>query len=227
MSTSINDLNISGLKFYTPAAPTATDGTSTAALQNDFLKLLTTQLRNQDPLNPLESAEMTSQLAQLNMVDGINNMNKSMASLVSQIQMSDFMNQASTIGRSALVNGATLQFNGMDPVALGAVFSKPVTDAEVKITDMSGNIVMQSSLGTVNTQIQNLMWDGMGRDGQAVAPGNYRIEVTGKDGQSNVAAQTMVASMVAAVGRDGSNINMTLADGRKIAPADVVQWVYQ
>ncbi len=74
MATNVTDLNLPGLKVYEPPkanGPKQMDGTSTTDLQNNFLKLLTVQLQNQDPLNPMESAEMTSQLAQLNMVDGI------------------------------------------------------------------------------------------------------------------------------------------------------------
>ena len=105
MATTLQDLNISGLKFYEPSTTTTAktvNGQSTQELQQNFLKMLTVQLQNQDPMNPLESAEMTSQLAQLNMVDGINSMNRNLQSLVSQMQMSDFMTQASTVGLSLI-----------------------------------------------------------------------------------------------------------------------------
>lgn len=229
MSTNISDLNISGLKFYEPTqagAPKALDGTSTSDLQNNFLRLLTVQLQNQDPLNPLESAEMTSQLAQLNMVDGINNMNKSMASLVEQLRVSDFMNQSNTVGRQALVAASTMEFDGANAMSLGALFSQPVTDAVAKITDNSGNVIRTINLGTVGTDVRNFYWDGMNREGQAAQAGQYRIEITGVNNGNTVAAQSMVGSMVAAVGRSGSDINLTLLDGRKVRPSEIVQWVY-
>jgi len=231
MANSINDLNIAGLTYYDPASRTsaskALDGTSTQELQSNFLKLLTTQLQNQDPLNPMESAEMTSQLAQLNMVDGISSMNKTMSALVEQMRMSDFMSQSLTVGRSALVSANTIKFDGVNPVVIGANFTAPVAETTVKITDSSGNVVMNSKVGASPAGISNLYWDGLGPDGQPLAAGTYYLEVTGANGTNTIVGESMVASRVPAVGRDGNNINMTLADGRKIAPTEVKQWVLQ
>jgi flagellar basal-body rod modification protein FlgD len=230
MATSIQDLGLYGIKFYEPNGSKSGDfdATNTKDLQTNFLRLLTVQLQNQDPMNPLESAEMTSQLAQLNMVDGINKMNTTMSSLVSQMQMSDFMSQANTIGKSAMAASNLIRFDGQNPVVLGALFDKPVTDAELKITDMSGNVVLRTNLGSVAGGVTNLMWDGMAADGSMYNPGTYRMEVTGKSGDATIAAKTLVASVVATVGRgDDSKISMTLADGRKITPDQVVQWVLE
>lgn len=230
MPTSISDLNLYGLKFYDPQAPSAQkgfDAQSTADLQSNFLKLLVAQLQNQDPLNPLESAEMTSQLAQLNMVDGINTMNKTMSSLVSQLQMSDFMSQANTVGKSAMAASSTLRFDGTNPVIIGAQFETPVTDAQVKVTDPYGNIAYKANLGSMQAGITNILWDGLAANGSAYSAGSYRVEVTGKSGASTVSAQTLVASTVATVGRQGSDLMLMLADGRKIRSGDVVQWVLE
>lgn len=231
MATSINDLNIAGLTYYDPASRTsaakALDGTSTQELQSNFLKLLTTQLQNQDPLNPMESAEMTSQLAQLNMVDGISNMNKTMTALVEQMRVSDFMSQSLTVGRSALVTANKIKFDGENPVVIGVNFAAPMSETLVKITDSSGNLVMNSKVGASPAGISNLFWEGLGSDGQPLPAGTYYLEVTGVNGQTSVVGESMVASRVTAVGRDGNSINMTLADGRKVTPSEVKQWVLQ
>jgi flagellar basal-body rod modification protein FlgD len=231
MATTLQDLNISGLKFYEPPSnantPKVMDGTSTSELQSNFLKLLTVQLQNQDPMNPVESAEMTSQLAQLNMVDGINTMNKTMSSLVEMMRGADFVNYSNTVGRSALVSGNEMFFDGQNPIAFALQFAQPMPKASLQITDASGNIVKTMDLGAVQTELMNMYWDGLGADGQALAAGKYRIVAKGVDGTKEVAPEAFVSSIGAAVGRSGHDINLTLADGKKILPKDVVQWVIQ
>jgi flagellar basal-body rod modification protein FlgD len=231
MATTLQDLNISGLKFYEPSStvntPKAMDGTSSSELQNNFLKLLTVQLQNQDPMNPVESAEMTSQLAQLNMVDGINTMNKTMSSLVEMMRGADFVNYSNTVGRSALVSGNEMFFDGQNPIAFALQFAKPMPKASLQITDASGNIVKSMDLGAVQSDLMNMYWDGLAADGQQLQAGKYRIVAKGVDGASEMAPSTFVSSIVAAVGRTGNDINLTLADGKKILPKDVVQWVIQ
>jgi len=189
--------------------------------------MLTVQLQNQDPMNPMESAEMTSQLAQLNMVDGINSMNKTMTSLLSMMQAADFVNYSGTVGRSALVAGNEMLFDGQTPVTFGLQFPESMPKGSLKITDSSGNIVKSMDLGPVRTDLMNMFWDGLGTDGQPVAPGKYRLIATATDGTKEIAPTSFVTSLVAAVGRTGNDINLSLADGRKILPKDVVQWVIQ
>jgi flagellar basal-body rod modification protein FlgD len=231
MATTLQDLNISGLKFYEPPStsntPKVMDGTSTSELQSNFLKLLTVQLQNQDPMNPVESAEMTSQLAQLNMVDGINTMNKTMSSLVEMMRGADFVNYSNTVGRSALVSGNEMFFDGQNPIAFALQFAKPMPKASLQITDASGNIVKSMDLGAVQSDLMNMYWDGLGTDGQQLQAGKYRIVAKGVDGTTEMTPSTFVSSIVAAVGRTGNDINLTLADGKKILPKDVVQWVIQ
>jgi len=230
MATKIEDLNISGLKLYEPKTQTGSStltGTSTTELQTNFLKMLTVQLQNQDPMNPMESAEMTSQLAQLNMVDGINTMNKTMSSLLSMMQAADFVSYSTTVGRNALVSGNEMLFDGQNPVTFALQFPESAPKSSLQITDASGNIVKTMDLGAVKTDLMNMFWDGMGADGQALPPGKYRIIAKGTDGARDVAPSTFVSSMVAAVGRTGNDINLTLANGKQILPKDVVQWVIQ
>lgn len=230
MATKIEDLNISGLKLYEPKTQTGSStlsGTSTTELQSNFLKMLTVQLQNQDPMSPMESAEMTSQLAQLNMVDGINTMNKTMTSLLSMMQASDFVNYSNTVGRSALVAGNEMFFDGQTPVGFALQFPESMPKGTLQITDASGNIVHSMNLGAVRTDLMNMFWDGLDADGQPLTPGKYRVVAKASDGAKEIAPSTFVSSVVAAVGRSGNDINLSLADGRKILPKDVVQWVIQ
>jgi len=231
MATTLQDLNIPGLKFYEPksavATPKASDGTSSTELQSNFLRMLTVQLKNQDPMNPLDNADMTSQLAQLNMVDGINTMNKTMSSLLEMMRSADFVNYAGTVGRSALVAGNEMFFDGKNPTAFALQFAKSLPKASLQITDTSGNIVKTMELGAVKTDLMNMFWDGLDAEGKPMTAGSYRIVAKGIDGATEATPNAFVSSVVAAVGRTGNDINLTLADGKKILPKDVVQWVIQ
>ncbi len=229
MATTLQDVNISGLKFYEPTSTTAkaVNSQSTQELQQNFLKMLTTQLKNQDPLNPMESAEMTSQLAQLNMVDGINSMNKAMQALVTQMQMSDFMAQSSTVGRSAMVASNRINFDGANGVVIGANFDTPVSDTLIKITDSTGNQVLNRQVGGSPAGISNFYWDGLDSFGQALQPGTYYLQITGTNVDKSLVGKAMVASTVTAVARDGNDMKLSLADGRMVKPSDVAQWVLQ
>jgi flagellar basal-body rod modification protein FlgD len=231
MATTLESLNLPGLTFYSGNASgtsgNAVDATSTSDLQSNFLRMLTVQLQNQDPMNPMESAEMTSQLAQLNMVDGIGNMNKNLTSLIGQMQAADFMSQAGTVGKSALVEGSEMSYDGQSLMVMASNFSSPVTNAVANIYDAAGNLVLKTDMGPQTSGIKHFYWDGIDSNGQQRAAGDYRIEVVGKDGEASKVAQTYVASPVVAVGRSGTDIRLTLADGREIASSGVVQWMAQ
>ena len=93
--------NISSIPIYDPTrtkTSSASSATSVEDLSQNFLRMLTVQLQNQDPLNPMDNAAMTSQLAALNTVDGINRLNTSVNSLVAQMQSANFMSLSSSGG---------------------------------------------------------------------------------------------------------------------------------
>ena len=231
MATTLESLNLPGLTFYggnaTGTSGNAVDATSTSDLQSNFLRMLTVQLQNQDPMNPMESAEMTSQLAQLNMVDGIGTMNKNLTSLIAQMQAADFMSQAGTVGKSALVEGSEMSYDGQSLMVMASNFASPVTSAVANVYDAAGNLILKTEMGPQTSGIKHFYWDGIDSNGQQVAAGDYRVEVVGKDGEASKVAQTYVASPVVAVGRSGNDIRLTLADGREIASSGVVQWMAQ
>ena len=117
MSTSVSNIPI-----YDPTKPPASassNGTSAKDLSQNFLRMLTVQLQNQDPLSPMDNAAMTAQLAALNQVDGINKLNTSVNALVAQMQSANFMNLASSVGKTALSAGTKAYYSG-SPISMGA-----------------------------------------------------------------------------------------------------------
>jgi len=111
-----------------------------AESQDRFLKLLVTQMRNQDPLNPLDNAEVTSQMAQLSTVSGIDKLNATLQALSSSMIASQSMQAASMIGHVVMVPGSGIELaNGKGTAAVD--LTQPADSVSVAISDAAGNVV--------------------------------------------------------------------------------------
>lgn len=218
--------NLSQIKQYDPnTTKTNYDPTSTKDLTQNFLKMLTAQLQNQDPLNPMDSAGMTTQLAQLNMVDGINKMSTTMSSLLSQIQSTDFINMSTTVGKTAMAEGNKVLFEG-DSVNLAAKLLNDATSVKATIKNAQGETVAETDLGPGKTGLFNFIWDGLDGEGNVLPAGFYSLSIVAETAEGNTEyPKVYSSSKVATVGKEGSDIEVTLADGRTIKPSDIEQWV--
>ncbi len=223
MSTSINDI-----RTYDPtaaAAKSSNSATSTQDMAQNFLKMLTVQLQNQDPLNPMDNAQMTSQLAQLNMVDGVNKLNTTMGSLMAQMQAANFMNLSGSVGKTALAAGSDVYFTGQ-PVSMAAKLNDAVASLKATITDSNGQIIDTLDLGPASTGVTDFFWDGSDSQGNQVASGAYKLQLSAKDLQGNdLTPSAYVGAQVASVGVEGTDLKAGLTDGRKVLATDILKWV--
>ena len=188
----------------------AVKGSSVMAETEDrFLKLLTTQLRNQDPLNPMDNAQMTSQLAQMSTVSGIEKLNTTMNSLVESFGASQSMQAASMIGKSVLVPGAQLALSG--GLALGGVsLSENADQLKIQIMDSTGKVIQTQDLGSQKAGVVNFAWDGKDDAGTAVPDGIYQISVQALRGGEKVSADALQVGTVSALVRSGSGFLLDL-----------------
>lgn len=223
MSTSVSDIRI-----YDPSKVTTTNGnslTSTQDIAQNFLKMLTVQLQNQDPLNPMDNAQMTSQLAQLNTVDGINRLNTTMNSLMTQMQAANFMNLSGSVGKTVLASGRDVYYTGQ-PISMAAKLNDAVASLTATISDSTGQILDTLDLGPASGGVVDFIWDGRDSQGNAVATGAYRLQVTAKDLQGKeLVPPTYVSAQVASVGMEGTDLKAGLSDGRKVMTSDILKWV--
>ena len=223
MPTTIN--NIPVYDRSAPPAPTTSNGTSAADLSKNFLKMLTVQLQNQDPMNPMDNAAMTSQLAALNQVDGINKLNTSVTALVAQMQSANFMNLSSSVGKTALAEGSQIYFSGQD-VGMSAKLDSPAESLKAVIRDGSGQIVNQFDFGPTPAGMNDFIWDGGDDAGKQVKSGMYTLELTATDAQGKTSApKSYVGAMVASIGQEGADMKVGLSDGRNILTTDIVKWL--
>ena len=225
-----NPLN--GIRVYDPATanqPTSTTvGTSAASQTQNFLQLLVAQIQNQDPTSPMDASTMTAQMSNLNMVQSMQDMNSSLASLLAQMQASNFVTQASSIGHSPLVAGSAIQYSGSGNVMMGGNVANALSNLTATITDSSGNVVNQVSLGAAQPGMANFAWSGTDSNGNQLPAGKYFVQFVGTNASGGTDASTTayVASPVATVSKsaDGKTVNLNLADGRVVDANSVTQW---
>lgn len=143
--------------------------------QDRFLKLLIAQMKSQDPLNPLDNAEVTSQMAQLSTVTGINKLGDLMSGLSSTFTEGQSLQAAGMIGRGVFAPGTTMTLNGT--ALAGVELPQAVENLTINIKDKSGLLVHSANLGPQPSGLVTLEWDGA-RDAGGQAPnGVYTFEV--------------------------------------------------
>lgn len=191
---------------------------STATEQNDrFLKLLTTQLTNQDPLNPLDNAQMTSQMAQISTVSGLEQLNAAIASLSTQFLQMQAMQGASLVGRSVMASGDRLAV--ADGQASGGfTISAAATNVTVEVLSPSGQVVQTERLGNKPAGQHAFDFKASGLAENAA----YTFRVVAKNGDTDLGATELVRGQVKAVNTSGKTLTLELANGTTV-PYTAVQ----
>jgi flagellar basal-body rod modification protein FlgD len=202
---------------------TKTDKTVAEEAQDRFMTLLVTQMKNQDPLNPLDNAQVTSQLAQLSTVTGIEKMNTTLQALISSQQASQSVQAASMIGHGVLVPGTNLTLTGGKAI-FGVELSAPVDEVTVTIRDKSGNAVHTMKLDKPQAGTLPLSWDGKNGDGASVADGKYVVEVAAKaGGQKSDAAAALTFGEVLSVSTGAQGVKINIPSTGAVNLAEVRQ----
>ncbi|HED17135.1 MAG TPA: flagellar hook assembly protein FlgD [Gammaproteobacteria bacterium] len=195
MQNTIDTSISSQLGLSAPAANKEND----KVLQQDFLKLMVTQLQNQDPFKPMESGDFLGQIAQFGTSSGISELNQSFKSLAGSLSSNQNMQMVSLVGRSVQIPSDTTYFDGQSSAKGG--FSLPVTasDVTVSIYDGSGELMRSISMGTLQPGAQSYSWGGIKNDGTAVAPGNYSVTVDAMIDGESVALEHLATAQVNSV----------------------------
>lgn len=221
-------MTVSALSSLGGAVDTASAAGATAAGgEQRFLKLLVTQLNNQDPLNPLDNAELTSQLAQMSTVSGIEKLNATLSGLVNQSGASQLLQATSLIGYNVLSPGDVLTTtkpeDGKEPATQAFAVQLPGTAAEVeiKIVDSTGKVIRTLDAGAMKEGVNAVTWDGKDDLGVAAPPGAYRFTVDASNDGTTVKATALTFSQVAAVKQGADGVTLELASGASIGLGDV------
>ncbi|VAW57639.1 Flagellar basal-body rod modification protein FlgD [hydrothermal vent metagenome] len=167
--------NIPGLRSIVDTQDENKDKTELG--QNEFLKLMTVQLANQDPLQPMENGDFMGQIAQFGTVNGITDLLASFKDLAANLQSSQALQASNLIGRQVLVN-LDQGYLPQDGTLVGAAtLDSSSSDVAVNIFDNSGEVLARVELGAQPAGVTQFSWDGTTLGGQKAPPGRYRIEV--------------------------------------------------
>jgi flagellar basal-body rod modification protein FlgD len=189
----------------------AGESTSSAGQTDRFLKLLVAQMSNQDPLNPLDNAQVTSQMAQISTVEGISKMNTSLDALTAQGGGTRAIDAASLIGRSALVAGNQLNYSHTQGTARGAVeLKEDAAKVRLEISDDKGLVVRKMDLSNVSKGVNPFLWDGLNSAGKEMPDGNYSIIAIANPDGAKVNLDVFIPAKVTAVVGNQSSLRVEL-----------------
>ncbi len=192
------------------AVTTSTDSSTTSStsaddVQDRFLKLLVAQLNNQDPMNPMDNAQMTTQIAQINTVTGIQQLNDTIKAMAAQATATQMLQAGDMIGRNVLTEGNQLAIDGT--TAVGAVeLDGKAADVKVQVMTASGQIVDTVSLGALDE----------GQHGFSLDASKYptgaalQFKVVATHGDQTVQSTALMRDKVVAVGNDSNGLTLTL-----------------
>jgi flagellar basal-body rod modification protein FlgD len=180
------------------ASSTGTTPTANPGIADNFqafLQLLTTQLKNQNPLEPLDTNQFTQQLVQFAQVEQQLRSNDQLATLVALQKSTQASAALDFVGKTVVISGATTHL-GADGNTVWTFSSPKPASATVTIRDSNGQTAFSSNY-SINSGRQDFVWDGRGTNGQRWPAGNYTMTITAKDanGQS-VAITTDVQGIV-------------------------------
>lgn len=190
------------------------------AAQDRFMTLLVTQMKNQDPLNPMDNAQVTSQMAQLSTVTGINKLNDTVNSLISSVQTGQSYSASSMIGHNVLVSGNELSTTGKGGY-FGVDLPIGADKLTVTIKDTAGSTIRTVELGKQDAGTLPLQWDGLADDGSVAKSGSYKFEVTASIANATAAATGLSYAQVSSISNTSSGLKLNLSNLATVSTSDV------
>ena len=193
--------NLNGTKAASAASKVDDPGS-----QDRFLKLLVTQLQNQDPLSPMDNAQLTSQIAQINTVTGIATLNTSVQGLSSQFLQMQTLQGASLVGKNVIVPGNKVDI--ADGVGQGGFeLGTPADAVKVEVMSPAGKVLDTLNLGAQSSGMHSFDWPAGSYDNAA----NLSFRVTATSGTTKLDATALMRDTVNAVSTSGGALQLELA----------------
>ncbi|MDD5028827.1 MAG: flagellar hook capping FlgD N-terminal domain-containing protein [Rhodoferax sp.] len=198
------------------SASTASSSSSMDAAQDRFLKLLVAQLNNQDPMNPMDNAQMTSQMAQINTVTGIQQVNDTLKSMSEQFTAMQVLQGSSMVGRSVLMQGNTLTIQ--DGSAAGAVdLAARAESVKVEVLSPGGQVLDSFDLGALDAGQHSFT-----RDASAYTySGNPSFKITATLGGKAIDNTALMLGTVQSIGSSNGALTVHLQDGSSVAYSSI------
>lgn len=212
---------VTGVSSTTSTSTTSSTNslTDTAAMQDRFLKLLVAQINNQDPLNPMDNAQMTTQMAQINTVSGIQQVNDTLQGIATQFVNMQAIQATSLIGKSVLMTGKSLVRDSSTGLASAAFdLANDAQSVKVDILASDGSVLESIDAGAISAGRHSFSWDASAYPNSSGL--TYRVTAT--NGKTAVAATTYTMDKVLAVGVANGTVTLDLQSGTNAPYSKVV-----
>ncbi len=201
----------------TPKKETAAAPKKTSLGQEQFLKLMTTQMTHQDPTKPMENGQFLTQIAQFGTVSGIQDLQKSFGEFAGSITSTQALQASSLVGRHVSAPGTQGLLGVGGDISGDINLSGSSPNVNVKVTNAAtGEVVRNMELGAHGTGKVPFVWDGLNSNGVMANPGVYKIEATAYIDGKNTVMETDIKSRVDSVsmgsGANGLKVNLTGLD---------------
>ena len=215
-TTSVTDNSV--ISKLNSKSSTTTNATDTTATSDRFLKLLVTQLQNQDPLNPMDNAQVTSQMAQINTVTGIEKLNTTMSGMTDSFSQMQILQGASLVGHQVLLEGNKLAVDTSQGIGVGAVdLSGSASSVKIQILDGSGSVIDTVDEGALEKGRHSFQWTVP----SSVDASKLTFKVVAANGSTAVSNTPLMVDSVNAVSNTDGTLNLELTNSGTTAYSKV------
>lgn len=196
----------------------STSAPSNVMGQEDFLRLLTTQLQNQDPSKPMDPTSFVTDLTQMNQLEATTRMNESIMAMTKSFQGMQTMQAATMIGKNVQVDGEDFSHTSGSASQFRLTPEEPLEDATLVISSNNG-MVREISLGSLGVGEEVVSWDGLDDQGNEMPSGVYSLTAYGTSAEGDLESiNSVVASQVSSVSiNDDGSMTLTLATGERVS----------
>jgi flagellar basal-body rod modification protein FlgD len=216
MVTSVNPFT--ALAAGTPTTASVPVTANQAGSEDRFLKLLVAQMKNQDPLNPMDNAQVTSQMAQIQSVSGIDKLNNTVASLGAQFTRFATLQGASLVGRDVIVPGNRLAPNDAGLIQGGFELASAADSVKVEVLNAAGGVIDSIDLGAQGNGTHGFEWT----PAKGVDPAlGTTFRVAAKSGAADVNATSLMRDRVDAVMAGGDTLTLELRNSGTVAYSQI------
>lgn len=220
LNATTNATNASGNQTTTANGTPIVSGPKTLG-QADFLNLMLAQLKNQDPLKPMDNQAFIAQLAQFSQLESSNQLVQLMQQNNSDLEGAKQVGLVSLIGHQVNLNGATVQL-GTGPASVNYTLAGNAASVQVNILNSSNQVIKTITESNQNTGNQTVSWDGTDQNGVQLPSGTYSFSVAAQDsaGQPVTATPRTVATVTGVQSNAGNP--MLLIGDQQVDPKNVL-----
>ena len=190
--------------------------------QDEFLTLMLTQLKHQDPFQPMENGEFIGQLAQFSTVSGIEQMQVALEDLSGSFVSNQTLEATRLVGKEVLIESDTVFLDENNDINGRFQLDAASGDVQLTVLDQAGAAVNQISLGEYPAGRHDFTWNGMDKNNNRLAPGAYSVQVTSRIGDTYGAASTLVGRQVESVEfSNAGSAEINTSNGEVMSLSDV------